>query len=521
MVKARCMNRNKRVLAVFVTAVMVATVFGVMSSAVATPHDATTVECSKTGTGAARPSATTNSGFAPLNVTDVFGRQSITLKTTLQLEQAFMVSPNELGIGVSVAYPVSTSADGPRYVAFTAVINGKPVAKTFNVTQYTASGVRWGKASGAENEMFDARGTLKPTTPLRINLTAEGVPRFTDNTNFTLTATAFSGNRPCSDPSSIEVTVPLPVVIVEGLPSSIQGTEPIVSPILYYTVYKPLTDFILNAGNDTSRSNKETEWNLYKTDLRARGYSTQRYVTLWDTYAAFRNPPRISYTTPQYAAPDTLKADIDTIVKEHVWPYSYASKCNLMSYSFGGLVGRYYASVAPQNVNTVIMVGAPHGGFTQIYEWIFGGRIRSRGEVEQLMSIPNTTTPNVFWWILPTYDCLITPDYLPVNPYFNNTYYAPPASGVKYYNIFVDGEQVIPTDEKVTITYVKDRHWYNMTNITQGRGDVLVLAKSAARFGDQYPAQVTNQPVSVRCAHVFLLRNPEIQAQIYRDLWAS
>jgi pimeloyl-ACP methyl ester carboxylesterase len=401
------------------------------------------------------------------------------------------------------------------------VINGKPVVKAFNVTQYTASGVRWGRASGAENEMFDASGALKPTTPLRINLTAEGVPRFTDNVNFTLTARAFAGDRPCSDARSIEVTIPLPVVIVEGLPSPIPELTYPYSLGGYYLIYKPLTDFILNAGNGTSKYNKKTDWNFYKTDLRARGYSTQRYVTFWDTYAAFRNPSHIGYTTPQYATPDILKAELDTIVKEHVWPYSYASKCNLISYSFGGLVGRYYASVAPQNVNTVIMVGAPNGGFTQVYEWIFGGKIRSRGEVERMMEIPGTTTPNVFWWILPTYDCLITPDYLPVNPYFNNTYYAPPASGVKYYNIFVDGEQALPTDEKVTINYVKERQWYNMTNITQGKGDVLVLAKSAASFGNQYPAQVTNQPVSVRCVHNSLLSNPEIQALMYRDLWAS
>jgi pimeloyl-ACP methyl ester carboxylesterase len=520
MVETRCVNRNKQVVAVLVTAVIVATVFGTIGPAVATPNDATTAEHA-TSTIAARPDPATSSGFAPLDVTDVLGCQSISLKTTLQLEQAAMVSPNELGVGVSVAYPVSESADGPRYVAFTAVINGKPVAKAFNVTQYTASGVRWGRASGAENEMFDAGGTLKPTTPLRINLTAEGVPRFTDNVNFTLTARAFAGERPCSDASSIAVTIPLPVVIVEGLPSTIQGTEPIVTPILYYTVYKPLTDFILNAGNDTVKYNKETEWNSYKTDLRARGYSTQRYVTLWDTYAPFRNPQRIIYTTPRCATPDTVKADIDTIVKEHVWPYSHASKCNLVCYSFGGLVGRYYASVAPQNVNTVIAVGPHYRGDTLVYEWIFGGKLRSRAEVERWMSVPNTKTPSIQWWDIPTYDCLITPDYLPVNPYFNNTYSAPPASGVKYYSIYIDGEQALPTDEKVTITYVKDRQWYSITNITQGRGDALVLAKSAASFGDQYPAQVVNQPVSVRCSHVFLLRNPEIQAQIYRDLWAS
>ena len=86
MVETRCVNRNKQVLAVLVTVVMVATVFGVMGAAVATPNDVTTAET--TSTIAARPSAATSSGFAPPTVTDVLGCQSISLKTTLQLEQA-------------------------------------------------------------------------------------------------------------------------------------------------------------------------------------------------------------------------------------------------------------------------------------------------------------------------------------------------------------------------------------------------------------------------------------------------
>jgi pimeloyl-ACP methyl ester carboxylesterase len=358
---------------------------------------------------------------------------------------------------------------------------------------------------------------------LRINLTAEGVPRFTDNTNFTLTATAFAGNRPCSDSSSIEVTVPLPVVIVEGLPPPFPEIMPRDSyyQLGYYGFYQNLTDFMLNVGNGTFKYNKETDWRQYSSELQARGYSTRQYVTLWDTYGASRNPPIIGYTSLRYATPDTVKADLDAIVKEHVWPYSYASKCNLVGYSFGGLVARYYASLYPQNVNTVITIGTPYGGLTFVYEWIFGGKVQSRLDGERLMEIPGTNTSNVLWWVVPTYDCLITPDYLPVNPYFNNTYSAPPASGVKYYSIYVDGEQALPTDEKVTITYVRDRHWYSFTNVTQGRGDVLCLATSAARFGEQYPAQVTNQPVSVRCSHAFLLLNPEIQALMYRDLWAS
>jgi len=71
---------------------------------------------------------------------------------------------------------------------------------------------------------------------------------------------------------------------------------------------------------------------------------------------------------------------------------------------------------------------------------------------------------------------------------------------------------------------VKDKNatssfdWYKVTNVTQSNGDGVILARSAASFGDQYPAQVTNQPVSVRCFHVYLLDNSMIQATIHRDL---
>ncbi|HXY87096.1 MAG TPA: hypothetical protein VEG44_01510, partial [Candidatus Acidoferrales bacterium] len=60
--------------------------------------------------------------------------------------------------------------------------------------------------------------------------------------------------------------------------------------------------------------------------------------------------------------------------------------------------------------------------------------------------------------------------------------------------------------------------WYKVTNVTQGNGDGMILAKSAASFGDQYPTEVTNQPLSVRCYHLYMLDNSVIQGTIYRDL---
>jgi hypothetical protein len=150
--------------------------------------------------------------------------------------------------------------------------------------------------------------------------------------------------------------------------------------------------------------------------------------------------------------------------------------------------------------------------------------VSSREEAEQMITVPNTAKPSVLYWMVPSYDCLIPPAYQPVNPYFHNPYNAPPVSGVKYYNIYIDGPQSLKTDDQVFIQYVKDKNttrsfdWYKVTNVTQDNGDGVILAKSAASFGNQYPTQVTNQPVSVKCHHLYLLDNSVIQATIYKDL---
>jgi hypothetical protein len=364
--------------------------------------------------------------------------------------------------------------------------------------------------------------------------------------NFTLTGTAFAGDGGRSEPSSMLVAIPLPVVIVEGNHGPRTNPDILSAPV-YYACYKSLTDFILNAGDGTFKYNTETNWSSYTSELQARGYSTQRYVTLWDPHANLFNGPSIGYTTPQYATPNTIRADIKHIVRDHVEPLCYASKVNLVGYSAGGLVVRWFASVEPQDVNTVITVATPHAGIAWFYEWIYnrmdaealGQRyfllnalrtpgndfvVSSREEAEQMMAVPNTAKPSILYWWVPSYNCLIPPAYQPVNPYFHNTLNAPPVSGVKYYNIYVDGRQSLKTDFQVVIQYVKDKNatgsfdWYKVTNVTQDNGDGVILARSAASFGEQYPTQVTNQPVSVRCYHLFLLDNSVIQAMIYRDL---
>jgi pimeloyl-ACP methyl ester carboxylesterase len=566
-------HARKRALAVCLAALIVATSFAIVHTAAGMPHGVINAEYAKSA-GIAPSQGGTDSAMVHAYATDAdidAAGTSASGRCVFRIENASMVSPSELGVWVSVTYPASdhTSVDAhahvPRYIAFDATINGKPVEKTFNVTPYTSPGVRWGNTSGscAGNEMFDAKGGLKPTTPLRINLTAEGVPRFTDNVHFTLTGTAYADEGGRSEPSSIQVTIPLPVVVLTANPGPLK-TQNLDSALAYHLWYKNFTDFLLNAGDGTFKYNAEMNWSSYTAELQARGYSTQRYVTLWDPRANLFSDPLIGYTNPQIYAPDainpdkdymarghiitySLKADMEHIIRDHVEPLCYASKVNLVSFSIGGLVIRWFASLDPQYVNTVVTVATPHEGNAWFYEiiynrmnvemlvarYMFVNTIRGpdksffvsgRGEVEQMMAVPNTKTPSILYWLVPSYNCLIPPAYQPVDPYFHNTLNAPPASGVKYYNIYVDGPQSVKTDDQVYIQHVKEKNatgsfdWYRVTNVTQGNGDGMILARSAASFGDQYPTQVTNQPVFVKCWHVFVLNNAVIQTTIYRDL---
>ena len=97
----------------------------------------------------------------------------------IKIIDAKMVSPNELGIGIQVMYPAGV--EKPRKVKLYATIDGKFVEQSFDLTDKTKPGILWG---GKNDEMFDSKGKLKPTTPFRINLAEKGVDKFEDNVKF-------------------------------------------------------------------------------------------------------------------------------------------------------------------------------------------------------------------------------------------------------------------------------------------------------------------------------------------------
>ena len=141
----------------------------------------------------------------------------------LEVVDAKMVTPGELGIGVKVTYP-DYNQETVRKIRVEALINGCPVDKTIDVTQYTMPGVEWGSA-GTQNNMFDINGNLAPTTPLKINLenpddTENVVSRFSKNESFILSVEAvceFLVDEPIKSRKSLfNVKIPLPVVVLHG-----------------------------------------------------------------------------------------------------------------------------------------------------------------------------------------------------------------------------------------------------------------------------------------------------------------
>jgi hypothetical protein len=447
---------------------------------------------------------------------------AVTLETlnqppVLKILDAKMVSPNELGIGISVKYPKSCQDNTPRSITLQATINGKPVTKTFDAVNQIKidPGVEWSAPT------VDTHGNVLPTTPLRINLADEGVPRFTDDVTFTLTGTASYQGGAVSTPSQLDVKILLPVVVLHGyihpngypLPWYFGGNF-----FTYEKAYKPLTEFLQTKGG----YNKNTEWGASDiAELQSHGYNTHRYVTLWDP----EDYTVVGYTHPMLATPSVIQNDVDKILTDHVWKYSYASKVNFVCHSFGGLVARYYASVNPTSVNKVITVGTPHAGITRFYQEAFDKTIESRADAEKLLIIQsgaNKGQQNVMSWFVPTYDCLVLPtNKPPVNPYFTNTFpdYIRPTNGVKYFSIYSTNH---PTPVGVILEVNKAGTWYVVKDTYYATGDVTgdgyVLAGSSASFGDQYPRQVTNSPLKTRETHATLMIDPAVECQILKFL---
>jgi hypothetical protein len=400
----------------------------------------------------------------------------------LQVIDAKMVSPNELGVGVDVTYPSSMPANSARTITLEATINGKYVKKVIPVTSYTTPGTSWGQ--GVTYSQADQ--TVLPDTPIRINLANEGVPRFTENENFDIIGYASYDGGPSSENSIKNVEILLPVVLLRGW--VFFGGETKNIPFDNDVAYHSFEDALKTRG-------------YYDSNNWEKPYKTlSSYRTLWDT-----RDKETLYDDPLKTTPAQTHAKLNLLLNQYVKPHSYADKVNIVGHSFGGLVGRYFASVDPR-VNTVIMVGSPHMGLPIFYDGAFSFK-SSDAMSKKIMP------GSMAFWAAPTYPCLFLEDSTNVPNLFQNTIEGiGQSAGVKYYSIYVDTEK---TDKYLIIRpAAKGKStWYDVVDHVTSQGDGSVPSTSASAFGT--PIRIENNPLAgsliPSLVHVNLMNFPEVQ----------
>jgi pimeloyl-ACP methyl ester carboxylesterase len=412
----------------------------------------------------------------------------------LEVLDAKMVTPTELGVGIRVRYPSAQDATFSRSVLVEADINGTPVRKEFDVTRYTRPGEYWGRVAGQQNLMYDLNGNFLPTTPLRIDLTEFGVQRFDDNVEFDVFAMAYSGTGLSSVSGSRSVTNLLPVVMLHGYIHEMLGFPVEGYPLpwwaggnvfSYELAYKSLREFLVKNG--------------YNNEDRWENYPLMMYRTYWD-------PHDFNYTDPPDATPEMLSADISMLLQE-VWRHNYARKVNVVAHSFGGLVARHYAANTPSDVNKVITVGTPHLGATFLYQVAFGYPNKAQADTKTIVqSGPNAGLPNALLWTVPRYPAIEpVAGGGPITPPYANTLTQAKGAGVRYYALYEPGysDTLWKVEAQPTAA-----GWYEVVRKHFSNGDGYILASSASAFADE------SCPVHGP-KHAFMLNDPSTQARIF------
>ena len=425
---------------------------------------------------------------------------------SLEIVDAKMITPTELGIGVRVTFP-DYGQETTRKVRFTAVINGCPVDKTIDITQKTEPGEEWSETI-YHNFASDTYDVL-PTTPLKIDLTdpdgdqKKVVSRFTKNESFIL-----SGEAVCEfledDPikslqSQFNVEILLPVVILHGYihPSGYPVPWWQLGPwVPWESAYKNISQVLQNEGYE-----KEETYDNYP------GYT--KYRTLWDPQYGEM------YRHPKYTSAAGIEDDITDLLN-NVWKLNYASKVNFVGHSFGGLVARYYADKNRGSVNTVITVGSPHLGTTVFYV----DNKRGYGVFLEYSSLSEVEDDLEEWaalrWVIPRYDCLdlkekgsVTDlDPLTISSLFSNTLDVGMAYGVSYHCIYSTEHN---TDRDLVL--VKTQDWYKQQGkIVRVPGDGYITSESAGAFGTPFAVSGKGSE------HAELMNHVLVQDRIVRIL---
>ena len=369
---------------------------------------------------------------------------------TIQKFDASMISPKELGMGVIVNYPASIPIGAAKSITFQATINGKDVTKTFDITQLE------------QKQMFDDKGVLLATTPLRINLATEGVPRFTNNAKFTVSAVASCEGGTPSNPKPCDVKVFLPVVVIHGYDYVSTKNNLVFRVFAYRIAYEDLCNDLKNLGYSDSDTYGKTKLPGYRT--------------LWDP-----SDPVVQYGDVRDLTEAQILKMMDNVMQE-VYEHSYANKANLVGHSFGGLIARDYAAKSPNCVNTVITVGAPHLGTTLFYESFL---LEYINKDSALAEIP---LDRILYWTVPTYDKAICDTYgNPLPNLFPNTLAnVGKADGVNYFCFYLED-----TSKQTTQTLIVQDwgSWYTFVDRSYGVGDGIIptISAGSSQFGEPVP----------------------------------
>jgi pimeloyl-ACP methyl ester carboxylesterase len=253
-------------------------------------------------------------------------------KPNIGLLEAKMLSDNQLGISANVKFPKADQSQ--RFVRLNAVINGKQIEKTIDVTQFTYE------------DQESALLISDPFNPLVLNLEELGVPRFEENQKFDLTAEAFNDTRGSDMATLKNVEVLLPVVLVHGI----------------------LGEWGMLSWNSCLCPDSMA---VLKNYLLDNGY-VQPPAAHPTLYYDFFFSGVSCVTNAQ---------DLITKVKENVLKNTYANKVNIVAHSMGGLISRY-AIAAGLPVNTLVMIATPNQGSTEaftkivsanpIIKWMYG-----------------------------------------------------------------------------------------------------------------------------------------------------
>jgi len=402
----------------------------------------------------------------------------------LQITNARMVSPHELGIDMEVTFPEDAPAESLRKVNFWATVNGKEIFRTFDITRLVEPG------DNKKEISFDygSKWVENPVPPRTIDFADESqlVPRFDDNVEFTLHGTVnWEGGLYPEEATPLLVQIPLPVIIIHGY---------------LYTYNQPAGWFLEQLA--------PVVYADLKKSLHDHGYADvdhSRYTTMWGM-------PDITYRAEELTE-STLYLKVNDWVTNAL-QVTYANKVNLIGHSTGGLVARYYAGKT-DTVDKVISVGTPHLGLTDFYTLAF--EQSSRENAEKILRVPGTNLENLIRWFEPQYpegSCLVNADTgEPMPELYESTFHPASNSDVHYYSIYANNRD---TPYKLWVRQ-RNNGWYKVVDppsgvATTSKGDGYVRAVSSSAGGG--PIAIPGEGENSVNPHATLCKEPWVQEKI-------